>query len=234
MTTGMQNFSDQTTPVHSETRLPFPIKAASQVITDWTVCALCQTKTSEKLQCPAKAKQTSPGSTYHTLAENLIKFHEHGILSKCLINRLDDGEGVEETFRKRMACFHLSCRSKYNSTKLKRKSTESVSDDSDSEDFGEVSEKERKNTRRESGSNVGSCDCECDLASLKTVRRSLCVSLASCNYSVNSANTRPCNLCSLTESLQSKRWLGPSVQSDQTSSVIFKFLRNDISCTQLC
>ena len=49
MTTGMQNFSDQTTTVHSETRLPFPIKAASQVITDWTICALCQTKTSEKL-----------------------------------------------------------------------------------------------------------------------------------------------------------------------------------------
>ena len=34
------------------------------------------------------------------LTENRIKFHEHGILSKCLINtnRLDDGEGVEETF----------------------------------------------------------------------------------------------------------------------------------------
>ncbi|KAK0059815.1 hypothetical protein Bpfe_010674 [Biomphalaria pfeifferi] len=95
--------------------------AASFQPTKWDMCALCQKNTKEKLQCPANARQTNQGSTYVTLAKNLTKFGECGALSPGILTRLDDGDGVEETFMKKKASFHMSCRLKYNTTKLKRK-----------------------------------------------------------------------------------------------------------------
>ena len=54
--------------------------------------------------------------------------------------------GVKETFQKRKACFHLSCRSKYNFTKLKRKGAALSSGNEDSNE----NEQSRKFTRTES------------------------------------------------------------------------------------
>lgn len=119
--------------------------------TDWKLCVFCQKKVrGEKSQCPANAKQQTQGSTYVTLAKNLVEFHELGRLPPGLFKRLDEGDGVEETFKKRKASFHLSCRSKYNSTNLKQ-----VKRKTEAEDCGDSSS--RKFRRRDS-SAVEQCE----------------------------------------------------------------------------
>lgn len=128
--------------------------------TNWDLCALCQEKKKESLQCPANAKQKGQGSTYVTLAENLIKFNKLGSLPPGLLKRLDEGHGVEETFKTRQACFHVTCRLKYNSTKLKRKAETSTIDGTNNLHLSAgVDEPQKKFTRRESFdgscSNVG-------------------------------------------------------------------------------
>ncbi|KAK0064660.1 hypothetical protein Bpfe_005749 [Biomphalaria pfeifferi] len=126
------------------------------------MCALCQKNTKEKLQCPAHARQTNQGSTYVTLAKNLTKFGECGALSPGILTRLDDGDGVEETFMKKKASFHMSYRLKYNTTKLKRKLA--------SCDPGEESVPAKEVTRREqrsSGDGVVDKDLSCFLCDKK-------------------------------------------------------------------
>ena len=103
-----------------------PISA--DCLTDWDLCALCQHKAKEKLQCPVGAKQKGGASTYVTLACNLRQFHELGAVPKQLLDRLCEGKAMEETFKLREAKFHASCRIKYNSTKLKRKHAEAFSE----------------------------------------------------------------------------------------------------------
>ena len=101
---------------------------SSDFTTDWDLCALCQDKTKEKLQCPARAKQKSGASTYVTLARNLKQFQELGAVPKKLMDRLSEGKDMEETFNFREAKCHASCRVKYNTTKLKRKHAEAFSE----------------------------------------------------------------------------------------------------------
>jgi len=62
--------------------------------------------------------------------------------------------GVEESFQKRKACFHLSCRSKYNFTKLKRKAAALSSGNEDSNE----NEQSRKFTTTESEVRVKTFD----------------------------------------------------------------------------
>ncbi|KAL8624292.1 hypothetical protein ACOMHN_034015 [Nucella lapillus] len=100
----------------------------SDFTTDWDLCALCQDKTKEKLQCPARAKQKSGASTYVTLACNLKQFQELGAVPKKLVDRLSEGKEMEETFKFREANFHASFLVKYNTTKLTRKHAEAFSE----------------------------------------------------------------------------------------------------------
>lgn len=132
--------------------------------TDWNLCALCQRETKEKLQCPASATQKTQGSTYVSLAENLAQFHQLGHLPEELISRLGEGDLVD-TFKKRKACFHVSCRLKYNSTKLKRKSAAA----SPSSKEGEP---RNKFLRKDSDANAGTDDVcfLCDQSGGKDLR----------------------------------------------------------------
>lgn len=140
-------------------------RPATPPATDWNLCALCQKHIpKDRPQCPANAKQRNQGSTYVTLAQNLKTFHELGELPPGLLDRLDEGDGLEETFRKRKACFHSNCRAKYNSTKLKRKAAAS-DDPSDASSDGAS---DRKFTRRESESfkNAGRTVPQCSVCCL--------------------------------------------------------------------
>lgn len=146
-----------------------PLQLSHPPTTDWSLCALCQEQTNEQLQCPANT--THKQSTYVSLAANLIKFSEIGALPFGLLGRLGENDGVENAFRKNKACFHLSCRLKFNSTKLKRKIAASVST---SEDHDELPQKIR---RRDSNASVTSdngnkfCCFLCDeTAPLKDLR----------------------------------------------------------------
>ena len=55
------------------------------------------------------------------MADNLEAFNQLNCLPWNLkLSRLDDGQGLEATFRQHEAKWHDSCRLKYNSTKLRR------------------------------------------------------------------------------------------------------------------
>ena len=101
---------------------PLPTLAPLPAI-DWTLCALCQTKTCERLQCPADNSRQKEGSSYITVAENIQKFANLGCHFPVPVkpSQLDEGLGIEETFVKQKAKFHRSCRYKVNNTALKRK-----------------------------------------------------------------------------------------------------------------
>lgn len=95
--------------------------------TDWTLCALCQKHTKEKLQCPAKNSNTnkaSAGSSYTTVAENLLKFAQLGCELPVHLEQIrsdEDASRLEQTFVNNEAKFHQKCRYRYNNTQLKRK-----------------------------------------------------------------------------------------------------------------
>ena len=93
---------------------------ASQLLsTNWDLCVICQEKTEETLQCPANSKRSDIGAGYKTLSRNLQQFASLGYI-KTLVSRLDEGNGIEQTFIDQKASWHKSCYSQYNSTKLKR------------------------------------------------------------------------------------------------------------------
>lgn len=98
--------------------------------TDWTLCILCQRKTSETLQCPIKSTRKDVGAGYKYIAENLRKFHElNAIPPDINVHHLNVSLGLEDTLHEHGASWHKSCRNKVNSAKLlracKRKSEES-------------------------------------------------------------------------------------------------------------
>lgn len=66
---------------------------------DWGKCVLCQVDTSESISCPSNSKRGTDGAGYKTTAENLLAFDE-----------LDEGEGIETSFKKHEAKWHDSCR----------------------------------------------------------------------------------------------------------------------------
>ena len=87
--------------------------------TDWSMCVLCQENTSEVLHCPAESKHNTQGAGYKTIANLLEGFSKAGCSPRTTnLSRLDDGESIEETFRKHKAKWHNSCRLQYNKTKL--------------------------------------------------------------------------------------------------------------------
>ena len=78
---------------------------------DWNRCVLFQKDTTETLSCPADYTRNI-GSGYKTLAYNL-SFSQIGCLPKCIdLSCLDDGEGVQPTFKNHKAKWHDSCRLK--------------------------------------------------------------------------------------------------------------------------
>ena len=88
---------------------------------DWAKCVLCQEDNGERLQCPARSKRGDHGAGYKTLASNLKQFFELGSLPLPVrLDALDEGSGVENALSQHSACWHKSCSSKFNATKLKR------------------------------------------------------------------------------------------------------------------
>ena len=91
--------------------------------TNWDLCVFCQKNTKAALECPVRSSKPPIGIGYvHvSLANQLIQFDSHGQLPfEIDIERLDDGEGIEATLMKHCACWHKTCRLKFNQTKLDR------------------------------------------------------------------------------------------------------------------
>lgn len=89
--------------------------------TDWKLCFICQGTKTESLTSPSQSKRKDKGSSYSSLAENLNKFNELGLLPRTfLLERLDEGSGVEAALITNNAQYHQSCKLRYNNTKLER------------------------------------------------------------------------------------------------------------------
>jgi hypothetical protein len=84
---------------------------------DWSLCALCQTRTSAPLIIPARRD----GGGYNYISANLEKFQE---LGESPINvdlaLLNEGNGFAETFRTNTAGWHKLCRQKVSTEMLQR------------------------------------------------------------------------------------------------------------------
>ncbi len=105
--------------------------------TNWNRCVLCQEETSEALQCPAKSKRydVGAGQGYSTLSTSILRFSELNQLPMPIdLTRLDEGNGMEATFKEHMAKWHKSCHTKFNITKLRRAEKKNPApEDSDSD-----------------------------------------------------------------------------------------------------
>lgn len=120
-----------------------------QESTDWSKCIICQKDNADdSLICPNKK---SDGAGYKPLVENLIKFKELDCLPFNL-DRLDDGDGIENTLKQNNACVHKLCKLEYGKSRLqraeKRKSVESG--------YSDGAQKSSKYTRQSRSSTAGS------------------------------------------------------------------------------
>ncbi|KAL5011366.1 hypothetical protein ScPMuIL_009917, partial [Solemya velum] len=88
---------------------------------DWSKCIICQTDTKDKLVCPSDATLSRIVAGYKTIVDNLAAFDKIGYLPRTLnLAQLDEGHGIEASFRLHNAKWHDSCRLQYNKTELKR------------------------------------------------------------------------------------------------------------------
>lgn len=101
---------------------------------DWSKCFLCEQVTREKLTCPLD--HAFGGGGYNTLATNLPILYEFGKLpSSIKLDRLDEGDGLESTFRQKQAKYHKSCSLKYNDKNLQRATKRKSSSEMPTEKF---------------------------------------------------------------------------------------------------
>ena len=88
---------------------------------DWSLCALCQRSTKQRLICPANSKRTDIGAGYDTLAANLTSFLSVDYQPLPVdIHRLDEGDGFISTLTQNKAQWHASCRLKCSSNRFAR------------------------------------------------------------------------------------------------------------------
>ena len=92
---------------------------------DWTLCILCQEKSSEYLTQPWKGRgrgnHEAKGTSYQSFATNLLKFKELGKVPLNVVpEQLDDGSGIEETLQTNKAMWHKTCRNMFSDLRLDR------------------------------------------------------------------------------------------------------------------
>jgi hypothetical protein len=90
--------------------------------TDWTLCVLCQQRSTELLRDPVQGKSgVQAGKSYDTLAKNLKDLHDLNSLPMNIdLGRLDDGIGLEETLLSHQAKYHKTCYVNCNREKVER------------------------------------------------------------------------------------------------------------------
>lgn len=87
---------------------------------DWNLCILCQSASSEQLQCPANSNRKSRAG-WTTLANNLNRLQKCNSLPFPLdLAILDKGNGLEASFRDNCAKWHKSCFLKCNNQAVER------------------------------------------------------------------------------------------------------------------
>lgn len=97
---------------------------------EWSKCIFCQEDTGKKLVCPADYADRFRGAGYKTIAETLQAFYDLGCLPDDVnLTRMNDGDGLEQTFVSRRAKFHTTCSLKFNKNELQRATKRKTSAD---------------------------------------------------------------------------------------------------------
>lgn len=100
------------------------LDSASDVVlpeTDWTLCALCQKRSSELLRDPSQSKDAHQSRAYDTIAEHIQELHSLGALPMDInLSRLDDGQGIAATLSQHNAKWHKTCHMKFSKEKVER------------------------------------------------------------------------------------------------------------------
>ena len=98
------------------------LDSASEVVlpeTDWTLCVLCQKRSSEPLRDPSKSKNAHQFRGYDTIAEHIQELHSLGALPLDItLSRLDDGQGIPVTLSQHNARWHKTCHMKFTREKV--------------------------------------------------------------------------------------------------------------------
>ena len=82
---------------------------------------LPNTDTVKKLVCSADYSDRFKGAGYKTIGEALQAFNDLGCLPKDVnLTRMDDGDGLEQTFVSRRAKFYTACSLKFNKNEIQR------------------------------------------------------------------------------------------------------------------
>lgn len=102
-----------------------PTSTQSSFCFDWTKCIFCQKHLRKiKTSCPADSKRSDVGSGYKSLSDVISGFMELGELPldiKYYVPYWDDGDGMEASFTRHRACWHIKCRQRsLHCTKLER------------------------------------------------------------------------------------------------------------------
>ena len=83
-----------------------PATSSHSSQTKWKLCVICQEDKAESLTSPAKSKREDMGSGFSSLADNLTKSHELGLLGTLKLERLDEGHGIEAAMVADNAQYH--------------------------------------------------------------------------------------------------------------------------------
>ena len=88
---------------------------------DWSKCLFCQKHSSKKLERPADYSDRFKGAGYKTIDEALQAFNDVGCLPEDVnLTRMDDGDGLEQTFVSRRAKFHTARSLQSNKNEIQR------------------------------------------------------------------------------------------------------------------
>ena len=96
---------------------------------DCKLCIICQLPCKETLQCPGKSKRKDSGVGYVPFARILKEYDSLGIQvthTELLVNSQD--QPIEQLLLENNACWHKSCRDRFNNTKLERAKKRKLSD----------------------------------------------------------------------------------------------------------
>ena len=92
-----------------------------KVPTDWKLCLFCQLKTNEPLTDPTNnyKKSYDTNRTYQELARRIQTLSDLNYLPSFVdVNRIDNGDGIEQTLVINKAKWHYNCYAACNSQKV--------------------------------------------------------------------------------------------------------------------
>ena len=102
---------------------------------DWKRCIICQKTIGENLQCPANSKRKDAGAGYVSFIHNVEEFQRPGLKVTDCEPPVD-----EQTLLQNKACWHKSCRDRFNYIKLQLEKKRRLDADSEVERHDEVEE----------------------------------------------------------------------------------------------